>query len=301
MFRLAHLSDVHLSPLPWGGIGDYMGKRMIGLLSWHLRRRKVHKTHILAKIVADMKAAQADHVAVTGDLVNIALPAEFAHGQRWLDELGAAQTVSFVPGNHDAYVDVAWQDGLAGWQDYMTGDLQLVPATQNCFPYVRQRRNIALIGVSTAVPAALHRASGTLGAEQLAALKKLLEILRERGFCRIVMIHHPPLPGQCVTRKALTDAGDLKSVLETEGAELVLHGHNHMHMRETLQTRHGKSHIIGIPSASAAPGEHKPAAAWYLYTVRRQEKRWQIEVEVRNYDGSSDTIMPETPFKLDCG
>ena len=57
MYRLAHLSDIHLSPLPWGGLGDYMGKRTLGLLSWHLRRKKVHKKFILEKIVADMKAA----------------------------------------------------------------------------------------------------------------------------------------------------------------------------------------------------------------------------------------------------
>ena len=301
MYRLAHLSDIHLSPLPWGCLGDYMGKRTLGLLSWHLRRKKVHKKFILEKIVADMKAAQADHVAVTGDLVNIALPDEMSRGGRWLEELGTPQDISFVPGNHDAYVDVAWRDGLAGWQDYMTGDLQLVPTTQHCFPFVRQRRNIALIGVSTAVPAALHRASGTLGPEQLDALKRLLGILRERGFCRVVMIHHPPLPGQSPDRKALTDANDLKTVLEAEGAELVLHGHNHMHMRETLETKHGNSHIIGIPSASAALSKHKPAAAWYLYTIRRQDKRWQIDVEVRNYDGRTDTIVPETPFKLECG
>ncbi len=300
MFRLAQLSDIHLAPLPWGNIGDYMSKRSIGLLSWHLRRRKVHKPDILQKIVDDLKTSTVDHVAVTGDLVNIALRQEFTRGQRWLIELGDAQSVSFVPGNHDAYVDVPWHEGLEDWQDYMTGDLHLMPPTERGFPYVRQRRNVALIGVASGVPAAWHRASGTLGAEQLGSLKELLNKLQERGFFRVLMIHHPPLPGQCPDRKALTDSHELRDILKDEGVELVLHGHNHTHMREELETRHGKAHIIGVPSASAALGEHKPAAAWYLHTIRRQEGRWQIEVEIHNYHGASDTIMPETPFKLDC-
>ncbi len=301
MFRLAHLSDVHLAPLPSAEIGNYFNKRSLGFLSWHLRRRKVHRPDILQKITADVLAAKTDHIAVTGDLVNISLKEEFARGESWLRALGDPRDISFVPGNHDAYVDVDRADGLGRWQDYMTGDLQLVPAAANGFPYVRQRRNIALIGVSTGVPAALHRASGTLGANQLGALADLLKVLRERGFFRLLMIHHPPLPGQAKQRKALTDAAELKAVLEAEGAELVLHGHNHLHMRERLETKHGPSHIIGIPSASAAISKHKPAAAWYLYTIRRQEKRWLIDAEPHNYDGGLDTIVPETPVRLETG
>ena len=38
-------------------------------------------------IVHDLAQARADHIAVTGDLINIALPAEFEHARRWLDAL----------------------------------------------------------------------------------------------------------------------------------------------------------------------------------------------------------------------
>ncbi len=301
MFRLAHLSDVHISPLPPVRLGELTNKRAIGFLSWHLRRKKVHRQHIAERITEDLKAAGADHIAVTGDLINISLPQEFAHGQEWLRALGKAQSISFVPGNHDAYVDVAWAKGLGRWHEYMTGDLQLAANINDGFPYIRRRRNIALIGVSSGVPAAIHKASGTLGEAQTSALAAILKTSRERGFFRILMIHHPPLPGQCQPRKALTDARELKAVLEAEGADLVLHGHNHRHMRETLTTRHGPCHIIGIPSASAAASRRKPAAAWYLYKIRRHDKRWHIEVEPRNYHGATDTIVPETPFSLASG
>jgi 3',5'-cyclic AMP phosphodiesterase CpdA len=108
---------------------------------------------------------------------------------------------------------------------------QSTPQITTPFPYVRLRRNVALIGLSTAVPQPLHRASGILGPTQLDALEILLNDLRERGFARVVMIHHPPLPGLASSRKALIDAGQLRNVLEAQGAELVLHGHNHEHMQ----------------------------------------------------------------------
>ena len=65
---------------------------------------------MLAKIVADMKAQAPDHIAVTGDIANIALPAEFTRGRDWLESLGDATDVTFVPGNHDVYVRQAAAD-----------------------------------------------------------------------------------------------------------------------------------------------------------------------------------------------
>ena len=59
---------------------------------------------MLARIVGDLKAQAPDHIAVTGDLVNISLAAEYAPARAWLDALGPPQDVTLVPGNHDAYV-----------------------------------------------------------------------------------------------------------------------------------------------------------------------------------------------------
>ncbi len=306
MFSLAHLSDVHLAPLPRPDLSALLSKRAIGFLSWHLRRKKIHSATIARQIVADIKAEAPDHIACTGDLLHIALRQEFTRATQWLEDFGPADQISFVPGNHDAYVRVAWAEGLGRWSAYMTSDLNLVspdamPADRPGFPYVRQRRNVALIGVSTGVPAALHRASGTVGKVQMAALAKVLELLHARGFCRIVMIHHPPLASQCVPRRGLDDAPQLEDVLRRHGAEFVLHGHNHTHMHEELQTRTGLAHIVGVPSASAAPGGHKPPAAWYCYKIKRQSGSWHAGVTVRSYDGSHNRFRPEREFSLIAG
>ena len=70
----------------------------------------------------------------------------------------------------------------------------------------------------------------------------------------------------------------LRDVLEAQGAELVLHGHNHEHMLNTLTSRFGTVHVLGVPSASLIQSEHHPVAAWNLYRIQRQGGKWQIEV-----------------------
>ena len=91
MFTLAHLSDPHLAPLPKPRWSELIGKRVTGYINWQRWRRFIHDRAVLAKIVADLKAQAPDHIAVTGDLANIALPEEFTRGRDWLDRLGSPQ------------------------------------------------------------------------------------------------------------------------------------------------------------------------------------------------------------------
>src|SRR5438105_293980 len=103
MFLLAHLSDPHLGPLPLPRLGDLSGKRGLGFLNWMRSRRLRHRPEVLDAVVRDLKAAAPDHIVVTGDLVNLALKAEFPPARQWLARLGSAHEVTLIPGNHDAY------------------------------------------------------------------------------------------------------------------------------------------------------------------------------------------------------
>lgn len=304
MFKLAHLSDVHLGPLPRPGFASLLGKRVIGLMSWQFKRRKIHDMQRLNKIVCDIKQAGVDHVAMTGDLINIALPQEFANGQRWLNELGKPDKVSFVPGNHDAYVPYPWEGGLSKWADYMIGDLTLPGVraegnNQALFPYVRQRRNVALIGVASGVPAPWNKAWGEVGPRQMEALEKILKTLHERGFYRIIMIHHPPLPGLAPDRKALRDGDDFAAMLQRTGAELVLHGHNHRHMHNKIETPSGLCHVIGVPSASEVVSETDRGAAWYQFDVDRRSGAWTTQMTIRAVDRAGVAMSTTSQLCLD--
>src|SRR5471032_109407 len=77
-FTLAHLSDPHLPPLPTPRLRDLAGKRAFGYLNWTRNRQNVHKRDVLDALVSDMQAQDPHHIAITGDLVNLALEAEFA-------------------------------------------------------------------------------------------------------------------------------------------------------------------------------------------------------------------------------
>src|SRR5665213_941730 len=122
MFTLAHLSDPHLAPLPKPRWRELIGKRLTGYINWQRSRRFIHDSDVLAKIAADMKAQAPGHIAVTGDIANIALPAEFARGRDWLQSLGSARDVTFVPGNHDIYVQEAAAYATRQWGAFMSDD-----------------------------------------------------------------------------------------------------------------------------------------------------------------------------------
>lgn len=304
MFTLAHLSDLHLGPLPRGSSRrNFAFKRTIGAFNWRMSRHKMHSPEAAMAIAADIQARNPDHVALTGDIVNVAAHAEFPAAGEWLRAFGAPSWISFVPGNHDTYVRCDWAHGLSHFADYMQGDMrvkltQSTPQIATPFPYVRLRRNVALIGLSTAIPQPIHRASGLIGKTQLDALGPLLNDLRERGYARVVMLHHPPLPGLAKPSRALIDAPALKTVLESHGAELVLHGHNHEHMLNTLNSRFGVVHILGVPSASNILITHHPMAAWNFYSIGRQAGKWQIGVTVRNLNPLTRSPETQSEFTL---
>jgi len=117
-----------------------------------------------------------------------------------------------------------------------------------------------------------------------------LEYAGERGYARVVMIHHPPLPGLASPRKALSDAGPLRDVLVEEGAELVLHGHNHRLVRHILPGDGRMVPSIGVASASAVPGSPRHRAAWHLHAIDRTDSGWTITTRVRGFSPGSDEI-----------
>jgi 3',5'-cyclic AMP phosphodiesterase CpdA len=293
---LAHLSDVHLGPLPRGAAWDNFAlKRLVGALSWKLNRHKLHDPAISHALVEDIKTAAPDHVAFTGDIVNVSAHAEFTQASRWLQAFGDPTWISFVPGNHDAYVHVQWEHGLAHFGPYMAGDMA---ATASMFPYVRLRRNVAMIGLNSAIPQSLTKAAGQLGSRQLEILPGLLRDLAAKGYYRAVMIHHPPLPGLAPARKALGDAALLRDVLAREGAELVLHGHNHRHMLNVLEGPDGKVPVVGVPSASMRGEGHHEPAAWNLYEIDRHQGAWRTNVSIRGWDPESQRMVSRNQFTL---
>ncbi len=87
-FTLAHLSDPRLPPLPVPRASELLGKRALGYLNWTRNRHLYHRRDVLDVLVSDLRTQVPGHIAITGDLVNLALEAEFAPAQAWLKPSG---------------------------------------------------------------------------------------------------------------------------------------------------------------------------------------------------------------------
>jgi 3',5'-cyclic AMP phosphodiesterase CpdA len=286
MFALAHLSDPHIGPLPRARLRELFSKRAIGYLNWRRGRSRAHRLETLDALTRDLAAQPHDHVAVTGDLVNIALPEEFAVAQAWLDRLGSPADVTFVPGNHDAYVRAALPYWDKHWNAFMQGDAEAARdplAIAPRFPFVRRRSPVALVGLSSAVPTVPLSAAGRLGREQIARMAELLRRLGEEGAFRIVLIHHPPRSDWTSPHKRLIDGKLFRRALAKAGAELVLHGHDHRHAVTWLDGPGGAIPVVGVPSASTEPGTHDEPACYNLYCIAGEPGRWTCEAATRGF------------------
>jgi 3',5'-cyclic AMP phosphodiesterase CpdA len=277
IFTLAHLSDPHLPPLPAPRLSELAGKRALGYLNWRRNRHRFHRRDVLDVLVSDMLAQSPDHIAITGDLVNLSLEAEFAPTRAWLESVGAPDRVTVIPGNHDTYVRATQHRFAEAWGDYIGGDG--VAAQAGTFPSVRRRGPIVLIGVSSAVPTPPLMATGWLGPSQLDALARILSKLSAEHAFRILLIHHPLRSD--AHAKRLTDSLDLLALLRQHGVELVLHGHDHVHSTIWIDGPRGAIPAIGVPSASALAHGRYPAAAYNLFSIKRDDVAWRCDLTVR--------------------
>jgi 3',5'-cyclic AMP phosphodiesterase CpdA len=270
---------------------DLISKRIVGYANWWRSRARVHRLAVLDALTSDLMAQPHDHTAVTGDLVNIALAGEFAVAQAWLDKLGGPEDVSFVPGNHDAYVRSAMAHWDTHWDAFMRGDAEAIrePTTVR-FPYVRRRGQVALVGLSTAVPTLPISASGRLGREQVARLIEQLRRLADERLFRTVLIHHPPITPPAKRLKRLIDGSAFRKAIAQAGAELVLHGHTHKQALIWLKGPQAQVPVIGVPSASAVPGRRDDAAAYNLYRITGEAGDWSCEVVTRGFRPGEDRI-----------
>jgi 3',5'-cyclic AMP phosphodiesterase CpdA len=309
-YVIAHLSDVHLGPLEGFTPRHWNLKRGLGWVNWQRNRWDLHLTSVADRLVADLQQQRPDHVAVGGDLVNIGLTAEYIRAEAWMAALGSPRNVSLVPGNHDIYSTLpTGEPGVERWRPYMRGDADL-PGAVNGFPYVRRLGRIALIGLNSAVITPPAVASGRLGTAQIEATRAILRQLAFEDMFRLVMIHHPPLPGQAKARRELRDAHAFAAMLLDAGAELVVHGHNHRTMQAALPlaSRNAKGAgasaalpVIGVASASAAKVHgSEDLARYHLFAISRVEPgadatrdgtNWRIEMITRGMSSPDGPII----------
>ena len=184
---------------------DLLCKRVFGYLRWQLPRGAGHAEGVLSALHADLAKTKPAHIAVTGDLTHLSLPAEFKKARQWLQSLGSPSQVTVIPGNHDTYVNTDWHQTMAHWTEYMLSDTPRdddhnVENMDRIFPCLRIRGRVAIIGVCTAQPSAPHMAVGSICSIQLHRLENILSQTDRHKYFRVLLIHHPPASGTVIWR-----------------------------------------------------------------------------------------------------
>ncbi|WP_208434095.1 metallophosphoesterase family protein [Bartonella taylorii] len=288
MFYLAHISDVHLSPLPQPSLFELFGKRLTGYLNWQRKRKSQMASNVLETLMDALKKTNPDHLVISGDLVNLALDKEFEQAHNWLLNQGQPQNISLTFGNHDAYVRGAFLKACTLFQSWISSDSPQKPSL--LFPYMRIRNNIAIIGASSAIATPPFQAFGYFGKMQAQALSQLLNEAAARDLFRVVMIHHPPFHHATSWHKKLWGIERFLDVIKYHGCELVLHGHTHLPTLKVIEGTIGKIPIVGVASASQAFGEKKPPAGFNLFSIERFHHRWNCQLQRYNLINQKNEI-----------
>ncbi|MBL0372023.1 metallophosphoesterase [Rhizobium sp. KVB221] len=290
MFTLAHISDVHLGPLPDISFGELLSKRITGYVNWQRNRRKHLFGNTLELLVEDLYARVPDHLAITGDLVNLAASIEIDAAAAWLRSLGKPHDISVVPGNHDAYVPNAIDEAVFKWNSWMSGDE--MGEGDRRFPFLRIRGKIALIGLSTATATPPFMASGYFGSNQARRFANILKQTGDAGLFRVVMIHHPPIRGATANYKRMMGIRRFGAAVHIGGAELVLHGHTHLNTVNWLRgPTDAPIPVVGIASASQGQGGRKPPAAYNLFHIDGEKGSWSIKRERYQLTGDGSAFL----------
>lgn len=286
----AHVSDLHLPFTPRLRLAQRFSKRQLSVNSWHQRRRAVQLPEILEALREELHARRPGHVVVTGDITNFSLPEEFAAAARWLADIAPHGCVSAVPGNHDALVPMPADEGLGQLAGFMAGEGE--------WPYVRRAGAVSFIGLNSALPTAPLLATGRLGPAQLARLASVLRAEGDAGQMRVVLVHHPVVDGAVSARKALVDRRELRAVLKSAGAELVLHGHARSARLEAVDGPQGPIPVLCVPSSSALPNPHDEAARWHLVSMPAGAGGCWAHVQVRQWSLEKKGFVDAASYEL---
>ena len=274
--RIAHISDLHLLSTERIPPRRLVGKRFSGWVNIRFRRGAIHKRPIAQAVAHAIRAQDVNHVVVTGDCTNLALESEFELVRSYLEnDLGMPpEQVSLVPGNHDAYTRGAFKSRRFQCYlgEYITSDLpggSGVPGIGR-FPYVRLRGDVAIIGLSTAVPRMPIVASGEIGAPQRMALHALLAHDEVKNRFPVILQHHPwhqPPTARKRFMQGLVDAEAQREVLRSVRRGLLLHGHLHRRVHRILKTEGGHIDEVGATSASLLHDDEHRMSGFNLYEI----------------------------------
>lgn len=230
--KIAHISDLHILEVrdvkPW----HFLNKRLVGGTNLLLNRGDKHSAAVVEKALSRIDDLDVDHIAITGDLTNLALPSEFDAARRIVDTIsGSPERVSLIPGNHDYYTPDAARDRRfeTTFAPYLQSDLPDYQL-ESGYPFCKLRGEVAIVGLNSGIVTPPMFATGRVRTAELKAAAALLGDPQVRDRFVIVMVHHHLLPfehSRVEYLRRLVNADDVLRTLRELNVDLAIHGHNH--------------------------------------------------------------------------
>ena len=262
-----------------------------------MRRQHLHHYHVVEAGLRALCGFAPDHICLTGDLVNLALPEEIEQATGWLRALETpGMTCTLVPGNHDALVRRTVAHYTNAWAPWMGAD-----GGPAAFPYVVRRGPAAFIGLSIALPTPPGMAWGEVDRAQVEALEPLLKRAAAEKRFRVLLLHHPPALQDDSPRRGLRRSAPLMDLLERQGAELVLHGHLHKPTQSTLPGPNGGIPVYGAGSFSLSRGQRAHNGHFFGFCLEDEGPEFQLSVHQFKYqptDNAFTSVSKDRPTRL---
>lgn len=281
-YRIAHLSDLHLSP-------DFFPER----------------SHYFRSILRQCRALEVDHIIITGDLTNQARRNEFEHFRSIVSEFSLLdpKKLTVVVGNHDIFggpyhaEDVLNFPSMCKRADY-DGKLKEFHeasketfegaqffSAESVFPFVKLLGSVAIIGINSIAQWHPFRnplgSNGRIDDEQMEGIRAIVKSPLLEGKRVLVAIHHHfhrmEEKGNSKLEKLWTaiEAATMKlhkkkkllKLFRTVNVDQIVHGHVH---RNSAYKRHGVRCLSAggtmIPTDTAGQ-------AFHLLTVQGESLR----------------------------
>jgi 3',5'-cyclic AMP phosphodiesterase CpdA len=221
--RIVHLSDIHVWRYEFNPL-HLINKRALGMVDLVTHRARKFRLERLRDVVQRVKALDADHVLITGDLTTTALPAEFQAARSALAELLVdSSKVTVIPGNHDRYTTGSMR--FRAFEEWFGAF-----APEGPYPWFRWLdAETAVLGLD---PTRSHiSATGKLPDDQLARARALLADPSTRLRRLIVACHYPvdapPAYANELAKKRLKNADEVRAWLAGIGRHIYCCGHVH--------------------------------------------------------------------------
>lgn len=286
---ISHISDLHLPMENRPTFPQLMNQRIFGYINHSSKRKNIYKLENLNIIFDDITKTDNSHTVLTGDIVNLSLEDEFRSASQILNHHFRDQDLSFIPGNHDFYINVNYEKSLSYLEKYFS-KRNNPSLNQDPFPYLKVINDIAIIGLSSAVVTPPLMCWGKISNKQINDLKEILRSIDSNNYFTIILIHHPLHKYGLMNLKGLLNREELLKTISKYNVNLILHGHLHNEIHNLIKINDKLIPCIGAPSSSRIMNNQ---ISYLQYKIGKKDDKWNFSIYRRSYNISIKRFISE--------